>query len=174
MNAFVYTVKSCLEVSSRDCLIASDKRFRLLFRSWFRNPQKRTETRGKKFLKKTSFQVRAGPVKRTETRQGWENSRTLPYYGMMAASSLASKQGWENARRLPYICKKWAADVGWSSCVLSSLLGSQRGGRHHSVVGGVVEFSPLCLVSVLFIGPPLLEMKFFRNFSPTDYTTTYM
>ena len=31
-----------------------------------------------------------GPVKRTETRQRRENSRTLPYYGMMAASSLAS------------------------------------------------------------------------------------
>ena len=27
-------------------------------------------TRGKKFLTKTPFQVRAGPVKRTETRQG--------------------------------------------------------------------------------------------------------
>ena len=48
---------------------------------------------------KTSFQVRDGPVKRTETRwtcgkdrnkAGMKNSRTLPYYGTMAASSLAS------------------------------------------------------------------------------------
>ena len=29
--------------------------------------QKRTETRGKMFMKETSFQVRDGPVKRTET-----------------------------------------------------------------------------------------------------------
>ena len=41
------------------------------------------------------------------------------------------------------------------------LLGSQKGGRHHSVVGGVLEFSHRCLVSVHFIGPSLLEMKFF-------------
>ena len=49
-----------------------------------------TYTRGKQVSEKTSFQVWNGPVKRTETRQGWENSRTLPYYEMMAASSLAS------------------------------------------------------------------------------------
>ena len=60
---------SNLEVSSRDNLVTSDKRIRLLFGSWFRNPQKGTKTRGK-FLKKISFQVRAGPVKKTETRQG--------------------------------------------------------------------------------------------------------
>ena len=45
---------------------------------------------GEKFLKKSLFQVRAKTVKRIETRQGWKNSRTLPYYGMMATSSLAS------------------------------------------------------------------------------------
>ena len=33
---------------------------------------------GKKFLKRASFQVRDGPIKRTETRLGWENSRTAP------------------------------------------------------------------------------------------------
>ena len=43
----------------------------------------------------------------------------------------------------------------------------QRGGRHNSVVGGVPEFSHPCLVSVCFIGPSLLEMKFFfRNIFP--------
>ena len=86
---------SYLEVSSRDCLLVRDervwlqceiifrdgyiaetisslaiKRVDLLFGSWLTNPLKRTKTKGRKFLK-SSFQVRAGPVKRTETRQGW-------------------------------------------------------------------------------------------------------
>ena len=63
MNMYVYSVKSCSEVSSSDCHIASDKRFCLLFGSWFRNPQQRTETMGTMFLKKTSIQVRDGPIK---------------------------------------------------------------------------------------------------------------
>ena len=49
-----------------------------MFSNWLKYPllQKKvsqtfhTITRGKKFLKETSFQVRDGPVKRTETRQG--------------------------------------------------------------------------------------------------------
>ena len=36
----------------------------------------------------------------------------------------------------------------------------------HSVVGGVLELSHPCLISVLFIGPSLLEMKFFQNLFP--------
>ena len=45
-------------------------------------------------------------------------------------------------------------------------VGGQRGGRHYSVVDGVLEFSHPCLVFVLFIHPSLLEMKFFsENFS---------
>ena len=32
-------------------------------------------------------------------------------------------------------------------------------------MGGDLEFSHPCLVSVIFIGPSLLEMKFFTNFS---------
>ena len=43
--------------------------------------------------------------------------------------------------------------------------GGLREGHHHSVVGGVLEFSHPYLVSVLFIGPPLFEMEFFENFS---------
>ena len=39
------------------------------------SPQ-RTETRGKKFLKKPSFQVRVGPVKRTETRKQGRDEKT--------------------------------------------------------------------------------------------------
>ena len=70
MNAFVCSVKSYLEVSSRDCLVASNKRVHLLFGSWFiGTSQTRTETRGKMF-EKTSFQVRDRPIQRTETRQG--------------------------------------------------------------------------------------------------------
>ena len=46
-------------------------------------------------------------------------------------------------------------------------IGGQRGGCHHSAVGGVLEFSHPCLVSALFIGPSPLEIKFFfRNFFP--------
>ena len=40
MNLFVCSVKSHLEVSSRDYLVASDERVRLLFVSWIRNPKK--------------------------------------------------------------------------------------------------------------------------------------
>ena len=48
--------------------------------------QNKNTMRGKKFLKKTSFQVRDGPIKRTATKQGWEtqkhhvlrNDRSLP------------------------------------------------------------------------------------------------
>ena len=40
------------------------------------------------------------------------------------------------------------------------------GDRHHSIVGSVLEFSHLCLVSVIFIGPPVLEMKFFSEYFP--------
>ena len=57
MNAFVCSVKSYSEVSSRDYFIASDKRVRLLLESWFRNPQKRTETKGKSCCKKLHFKL---------------------------------------------------------------------------------------------------------------------
>ena len=44
----------------------------------------------------------------------------------------------------------------------------QRGDRHHSLVGGVLEISHPCLVSVLLTGPFLLELKFFsETFSPS-------
>ena len=44
-------------------------------------------------------------------------------------------------------------------------IGGERGGHHHSVIGSVLEFTRPCLVSVLFTGPSLLEIKFYRNFS---------
>ena len=87
---FICCVKSYSEVGSKDYLIASDKRVCLLFGSWLGNPLERTETRGKNFWRKSLFQVRAGPVKGTETRQGWKNSTTLFYYGMITPSSEAS------------------------------------------------------------------------------------
>ena len=47
-------------------------------------------------------------------------------------------------------------------------VGGQRRGRHHSVVGGVLEFFHPYLVSVLFPGPSLLELNFFqKSFSPS-------
>ena len=63
INTFVCSVIACSEVSSRGYLVASDDAFvcsvisylevkRAVFEIWFTNPQKRTETRGKKFLKK--------------------------------------------------------------------------------------------------------------------------
>ena len=66
MNTFVCSVILCLEVSSRGYLVASDDAFvcsvisysevkRVVFENWFRNLPKRTETRGKKFLKKPKF-----------------------------------------------------------------------------------------------------------------------
>ena len=64
-------------------------------------------TRGKVCEKTTSIQlqIRAWPVKRTETRQGWENLGTLPYYGIMVLPSLAS-----NALQLhPLTCTCFAS-----------------------------------------------------------------
>ena len=59
---FICSAKSCSAVSSRDCLITSNKRFVLLFGSWFRNPQNEQKIGGD-VSEKRSFQVRAGPVK---------------------------------------------------------------------------------------------------------------
>ena len=82
------------------------------------------------------------------------------------ASSLASKQGWENTRRLPYICKKMG-----SRCrvvFLRSLIPTWRPKKRPPSF-----FSRWCygvfltlLCSAFFIGPSLLEMKFFQNLFP--------
>ena len=127
-------------------------------------------TRGKKVSEKTPFQVRAGTVKRTETRQGWENPRTLPYYEMMAASSLTSKQGWENAKRLPYICKKWEADVQCRVLVfLHSLIHAWRPERKPPSVRSRVVFLSFFTPSLFlsfYRSSPNLKLIFFRNFFP--------
>ena len=68
MSAFVCSVKSYSEVRSRNYLIASDKRVHLAFGSWFRTPKKEQKP-GEKVFEKSSFQVRAGPIKMTVTRQ---------------------------------------------------------------------------------------------------------
>ena len=47
-------------------------------------------------------------------------------------------------------------------------VGGQRGGHHHSVVGGVLVFSCHCLISALFIGPSLTSNEGFpKNFPPS-------
>ena len=63
MNAFVCSVMSCSDVSSRGYLVASDQHVvfsdiefggetSCILKVGLETPQKRTETRGKKFLKK--------------------------------------------------------------------------------------------------------------------------
>ena len=69
MNTFVCSVKSYFEVGSRYYLVASDKRSRLLFGIDLQTPQKEQKL-GEKVFGKNSFQVKTGPVKRTEARQG--------------------------------------------------------------------------------------------------------
>ena len=71
-KAFVLSTKcfhlqcdSYFEVSCKHYLVASNKRVSLLFGSWFRNPPKKEQELGKRFLKNL-FQVRNGPIKRTE------------------------------------------------------------------------------------------------------------
>ena len=68
MNAFVCSVMLCSEVSSRGGLVASDQHVRLqcdiefggetscILKVGLESPPKRTETRGKKFLKKLHFE----------------------------------------------------------------------------------------------------------------------
>ena len=82
MNAFVGSVMSCSEVSSRSYLVASDQHVvcsvisnlevkRVVFwKVGLETTQKRTETRGKKFLEKNFILSRDGAVKSTQTRQG--------------------------------------------------------------------------------------------------------
>ena len=51
MNAFVCSVKSYLEVGSKDCLVANDERIIFYLKVGLETPPKRTETRGKSFWK---------------------------------------------------------------------------------------------------------------------------
>ena len=70
-----------LEVSSRDYLVTSNTHIRLLFGSWFRNlPPKEQKLMGERFLKRNSFQVRAGPVK--GQKQGRDEKTQKPYPSM--------------------------------------------------------------------------------------------
>ena len=77
----------CLEVSMSDYIVTTDECIRLqcdkiqlkwlVFEIGLETTQKMNRKWGKIF-EKSSFQVKDGLVKRTETRQGWENSITLP------------------------------------------------------------------------------------------------
>ena len=81
VSAFACSVISCSELSSRGYLVTSDDSFvcsvisylevkQAVFENWFINPQKRTETRGKKFLQKNFIWSRDGAEKSIETRWG--------------------------------------------------------------------------------------------------------
>ena len=70
---------SYLDVSSKDYLIASDICTCLLFESWFRNPPKRTETRGKKLLKKLHFKLGLESVKRKDEKTQ-EHNPTMEWW----------------------------------------------------------------------------------------------
>ena len=85
MNAFFCSAKSYLEVSSRDYLVASDKP--LLFGSYFKNPGKGQKLRGKKFLKKTSFQVGMDLQKVKKQGRDEKNLQHSPHYETMVASN---------------------------------------------------------------------------------------
>ena len=80
-------------------------------------PEKITETKGKKILKKSSFQVRNGPEK------GW-------------------KLGRDEKTQPPLWPPTQCTCISSSLCFVQSELrmqvhcvGGQRGGRHHSIVG---------------------------------------
>ena len=111
----------------------------------------------KTFLKKISFQVEARPVKRTETRQGWENSRTLPYYGMMVPS-FPGLQCNALSSLVHFIHK----EVKYR-CTQVHCIGGQRAERHHSLVGlcSWVFSSQPCYC--LFTGPDLTWNELFSE-----------
>ena len=156
MNVSVCSVKLCSEVSSRDCLVASDKCFCLLFESWFRNPSKRAETREKSFWK-TSSQVRAVPVKRTETRQGWENSRTQPYYWMMAPPFWPPKQ---------CTCIPSSLHAKWTRDASAMHWRPERKAPSLSSRVVFLSFSFLPCFCPFYRSSPNLKWSFFRNFFP--------
>ena len=157
MNAFICSVKSYLEVSSRDYLVASNA-FVFYLEIGLVNPPKRTETRGKSFWKNFD-PSKEGPVKSTETRQGWKNSRTLPYYKMVAPSSQASK-----AMHLhPYIVHfeptKWTSDASALEARKEAAIILQWG----NVVG---FFSSLPCSCTFLLVYPYLKWTFLQKLFP--------
>ena len=117
--------------------------------------------RGRGSFCKNFLSSRDESVKRTETGQGWENSRTLP-----------PTEQWLPPLWPPTQCTCIPISL---CCVQSELqmqvhcFRGQTGGRHRSVVGSVVEFSHLYLVSVLLLVHPYLKWIFYVhvNFSPS-------
>ena len=120
----------------------------------------RQKTRGIKFLKKNSFQVRAGPVKGTETRQGSETQEHNP-----------TTEWWHVPLWPPKQCTCMPSSL---CCVQSKLgmqvhcVGGQRWGSHHSLVGLCSRvFSSLPCFCLFYRSSPNLKSSFFRNFSPS-------
>ena len=66
---------------------------------------------GEESFWKTPFQVRAGPVNRAETRQGWEfyNTTLLRNDGSFLSGL---QEGTRELKRITLHLQKWAADVG--------------------------------------------------------------
>ena len=97
INTFIYSVKWRSEVSSRDCLIASDKQFCLLFEILFRPPQKEQKL-GEKASEKTSFHVE---LNLSKTQKQGRNEKTQhhhllrndgrPHYGLQAGMRKCKK-----------------------------------------------------------------------------------
>ena len=106
INAFVCSVMSCSEVSSRGCLVASDQHIRLQCDIEFGGetscilkvgletppppPKKESRNYGEKVSEKTSFRLGMELKKVQKQDRGEKASRTLPHYGTMPAPSLAS------------------------------------------------------------------------------------
>ena len=107
-----------------------------------------------KASEKSSIQVRAGPVEKTETRQGWEDSKTLPYYGMMAPSSLASNE-MNLHPEFTLLCAKWTMDenaLRWRP--------ERRVASFHSRVV-FLSFSSLSCLCPFYRSNPNLKWSFF-------------
>ena len=95
---FICSVISYLEVPDRNYLVASNEHVHLqcglvnvlvsYLEVGLETPQK-WQKQGENF-QKNFISIRDGPEKRTETRQGWENSTTLHYYEMIVGSFLVS------------------------------------------------------------------------------------
>ena len=142
MNAFVCSVMSCSEVSSRGYLVASDQHVRLqcdiefggetsyIFKVGLENsPQKEQKLGGKSFWK-NFVSSRDGAEQSTETRRGWESLKN-PTPLRNAAGPLSGLQRNAPASLVRFVVVSKQSELGRQvHCV-----GGQGGGRHRSVVG---------------------------------------
>ena len=114
---------------------------------------------GEKFLS-NFISSRDRPVRKTETRQGWETLRTLPTTEWWRPPLWPQHNALESLvnfvhNKLNY---KDASALRWRP---------ERRPPSFSNWHSAHEFSHPCHVSVLFTGPFLLEMKFYKDYSPS-------